>query len=129
MSIPSGTSPSLFQFDICNQCLLRNSREVHLRPKTFGVLRYLVEHAGQLVTKEQLLDAVWPQCHVTDIVLAVSIWELRKIFGDDPKIPRFIRTVHRRGYRFIGRISLAPEPGVGGDRSERLGAVFNLITI
>lgn len=104
MTILTRTQQSSFQLDLCNQCLLREAEEVALRPKTFGVLRCLVEHAGKLVTKEQLLDAVWPQCHVTDVVLAVSIRELRKIFGDDPKVPRFIRTVHRRGYRFIGRL-------------------------
>jgi DNA-binding winged helix-turn-helix (wHTH) protein/tetratricopeptide (TPR) repeat protein len=67
-------------------------------------LSYLVEHAGQLVTKEELLDALWPDTYVTDAVLKVYIGELRKALGDDPKTSRFIETAHRRGYRFIGEI-------------------------
>ena len=62
-------------------------------------------HAGQLVTKQQLLDAVWPGTFVTDAVLKDSIRQLRDALGDDADSPRFIETAHRRGYRFIGRLS------------------------
>ncbi len=95
-----------FQLDLRNQCLLRHSREIVLRPKTFGVLKHLVENSGHLVTREQLLDSVWPDSHVTDVVLNVSICELRKLFGDDPRNPSFIQTVHRRGYRLVGSVAL-----------------------
>jgi DNA-binding winged helix-turn-helix (wHTH) protein len=105
-TVPGESTSSSFHLDVCNQCLLQDSQELPLRPKTFAVLRKLLKHAGQLVSTGQLLDAVWPETHVSDLVLKVSICELRKAFGDDPKKPRFIRTVHRRGYRFIGELPI-----------------------
>ena len=77
---------------------------IALRPKVFAVLAYLVSHAGQLVTKEMLLDAVWPETVVTDAVLKACIRELRRDLGDTIETPRFIVTVHRRGYRFIASV-------------------------
>jgi DNA-binding winged helix-turn-helix (wHTH) protein len=99
-SVPS--TPSLpVRLDLANECLWRGAQAIPLRPKTFAVLRYLVEHSGQLVTKAALLDAVWPKIAVSDGGLMVCMHELRRVLGDDPKTPRFIETVHRRGYRFI----------------------------
>ncbi len=100
------TTFSELRLDTHNQCLLQGSREVPLRPKTFAVLRHLVENYDRLVTKEQILDTVWPGSYVSEMVLKVSIYELRKALGDDSKKPLFIQTRHRRGYRLIGRISL-----------------------
>jgi DNA-binding winged helix-turn-helix (wHTH) protein len=94
-----------FRLDTVNECLWRGSQAISLTPKAFAVLQYLVEHPGRLVTKEELLDAVWPETYVSDAVLKVCIREIRKVLGDDPKAPQFIETVHRRGYRFIGEIS------------------------
>ncbi len=94
--------------DLRNQSLLVDGQEVVLRPKTFGVLCCLVDHAGKLVTKDELLDSVWPSSYVSEVVLAVSIRELRKILGDDPRNPRYIRTVHRRGYRWVGSMPDRP---------------------
>jgi predicted ATPase/DNA-binding winged helix-turn-helix (wHTH) protein len=67
------------------------------------VLDYLLGHSGQLVTKEELLNAVWPETFVGEAVLKVTIRQLREALDDDPKSPRFIETAHRRGYRFIGQ--------------------------
>jgi DNA-binding winged helix-turn-helix (wHTH) protein len=72
-----------------------------LRPKTFDLLVYLVEHAGNLVTKDDLLAAVWPETLVAESALSVSVSELRKALGKTARAPQFIATVHRRGYRFI----------------------------
>jgi DNA-binding winged helix-turn-helix (wHTH) protein len=93
-----------FRLDLGNEQLWRGERNIPLRRKTFAVFRYLVEHPGQLVRKEELLDALWPDAYVSDIVLKVSMRELRRALEDDPKAPRFIETVHRRGYRFIGKV-------------------------
>jgi hypothetical protein len=57
------------------------------------------------VTKADLLDAVWPETHVTEAVLTVAIGQLREVLGDDTRRPRFIETVHRRGYRWIGTLA------------------------
>ena len=76
-----------------------------LRPKAFAVLDYLLGHPGRLVTKEELLNAVWPGTFVGEAVLKVAIRQVREALGDDPQSPRFIETAHRRGYRFIGPVT------------------------
>jgi TolB-like protein/Tfp pilus assembly protein PilF len=80
------------------------TREIMLRPKTFETLRYLVKHHEHTVTKEELFETVWPDTHVTESVLTHSILEAREALGDDAKSPRYIRTVPRRGYRFIADV-------------------------
>ena len=67
-------------------------------------MQYLAERPGQLVTKDDLLDAVWPQTNVSDAVLKVCIREIREALDDNPASPKYIETAHRRGYRFIARI-------------------------
>jgi adenylate cyclase len=87
-----------YLLDLTRGCLLRDGVEVPLRPKTFAVLRYLVEHTGELVSKETLLAAVWPNLIVTDDTLVQSIGELRRAFAESGR--EYITTVPRRGYRF-----------------------------
>jgi predicted ATPase/DNA-binding winged helix-turn-helix (wHTH) protein len=94
-----------FCLDLSNQCLWRGSQAIKLRPKAFAVLEYLLAHPGQLATKEELLNAVWPGTFVGEAVLKVAIREIRETLGDDADSPRFIETAHRRGYRFIGQIA------------------------
>ena len=91
-----------FCLDLANECLWRGSQAIHLRPKAFAVLEYLLQRPGQLVTKEKLLDEVWAGTFVGEAVLKVAVRQLREALEDDPKSPRFIETAHRRGYRFIG---------------------------
>jgi DNA-binding winged helix-turn-helix (wHTH) protein/predicted ATPase len=98
---PSDLSASL-RLDLTNACLWRGMQRILLRPKTFAVLRCLLAHPGQLVSKAALLDAVWPETTVNDVALMICIRELRQALGDDPRAPRFIETMHRRGYRFMG---------------------------
>ena len=113
-----------FRLDRVNECLWREARAIPLRPKAFAVLKLLVEHPGQLVTKQQLLETVWPATFVSDAVLKDCIRQLREALGDAAGSPRYIETAHRRGYRFIGHLgSVADEdapalPGpaaIGGD--------------
>jgi DNA-binding winged helix-turn-helix (wHTH) protein/predicted ATPase len=94
-----------FWLDLTNQCLWQGPRAISLRPKPFAVLKLLVENAGQLVTKQQVLEAVWPGTFVSDAVLKDSIRQLREAFGDDAESPAYIETAHRRGYRFIAKVS------------------------
>ncbi|HMG34099.1 MAG TPA: AAA family ATPase [Blastocatellia bacterium] len=94
-----------FCLDLVNERLQRGSRAIPLRPKAFAVLNHLRGRAGQLVTKEELLNVVWPEAFVGEAVLKVTIRQIREALGDDPKCPRFIETAHRRGYRFIGQIA------------------------
>src|SRR5262245_30075894 len=93
-----------FRLDLANEQLWRGNQPIPLRRQTFAVLRYLVEHAGQVVSKAALLDALWPGVYVTDMAPMICIRELRKALGDDARVPQFIETAHRRGYRFIGKV-------------------------
>jgi DNA-binding winged helix-turn-helix (wHTH) protein len=96
-----------FRLDAANERLWCKTDEIRLRGKTFAVLRFLVGHPGQLVTKAALLDAVWPETSVSDTMPTICISELRKALGDQVKMPRFIETVHGRGYRFIAKVTTA----------------------
>jgi len=77
---------------------------VPLTPKLLDLLLHLLDHAGELVTKEALLDAVWPGANVTDNAVAQAVSDLRQALGDDSASPRFIKTVARRGYRFVAEV-------------------------
>src|SRR5687767_12743506 len=94
-----------FQLDTTNECLWQGAQRITLKPKTFSVLRYLIDHPGQLVIKDELLKTLWADVHVSGAVLKVCIREIREALDDQAKTPRFIETVHRRGYRFIGPVS------------------------
>lgn len=93
-----------FRLDAINDRLLRDGKQIRLTPKAFSVLRYLAEHSDQLITKEVLLRTLWPKIAVTDAVLTVCIGEIRKALGDKPTQPKFIETLHRRGYRFLAPV-------------------------
>jgi DNA-binding winged helix-turn-helix (wHTH) protein len=103
----SGTEPlrlrfDSFELDEANARLTRDGRPLALPPKAFDVLCALARRPGQLVTKTELLDAVWGHQYVSDSVLKTAISDLRAALGDDAKLPRYIETAARRGYRFIG---------------------------
>ena len=85
--------------------VLRGDGVVDLTPKLLDLLFHLLDHAGDLVTKESLLDALWPGANVTDNALAQAVSELRDALGDEPSDPRYIKTIARRGYRFIGDVT------------------------
>lgn len=95
-----------FTLDTADETLHRGREKIHLRPKTFALLRNLAAHPGRLITKEELMSRIWADCNVGDEALKHCIREIRKGLGDSAGMPRFIETVHRRGYRFVGR----PEP-------------------
>src|SRR5262249_17821147 len=106
---PMSTPPSLssgpvsvfgpFRMDLARERLWRDGEAIRLRPKSWDVLRYLVERPGLLITKEAIHQEVWHDTAVSDDTLTQSIGELRRVLGDDPRTPRFIETVHGRGFR------------------------------
>jgi TolB-like protein/DNA-binding winged helix-turn-helix (wHTH) protein len=96
-----------YRFDRSTGRLWSGKREVRLTPKATAVLGALVTRAGELVTKEDLLGSVWRDTAVSDDALTSCVQELRKALADNAKQPRFIETRHRRGYRFIARVSEA----------------------
>ena len=77
-----------FRLDPANACLWHGVETVVLPPKAFDVLHYLVTHPDRLVTKDELLDAVWPETAVTDAVVRNAIGVLRKVLGDTAQTPR-----------------------------------------
>ncbi|WP_179131527.1 AAA family ATPase [Candidatus Entotheonella palauensis] len=83
----------------------RNDEMIALPPKPLAVLIYLVQHAGQLVLKETLLDAIWPDSVVSDAVLKTCMSQIRKALGDTAQSPQYVATVHRQGYRFIASVT------------------------
>jgi adenylate cyclase len=95
-----------YQFDLQTLQLRQGQHEVKLTPKALAVLRILMMRAGQVVTKDELFQAVWPQTVVSDDALTTSILELRQALGDNARQPRYIETVYRRGYRFIAPVAV-----------------------
>src|SRR5262245_58311810 len=92
-------------------------RLLDLTPKAFAILRHFVEHPERLVTKEDLLSAVWGDTIVSEAALTSCIRDLRRALADTSRAPRYIETVHRRGFRFIGPIRL--ERGTAPARPEK----------
>ena len=82
----------------------KGAEVLDLTPKLLDLLFYLVERPAVLVTKEELLQGVWPDANVTDNALAQAVSDLRTALGDHASAPTYIRTVARRGYRFIAPV-------------------------
>lgn len=96
-----------FELDEANALLLHDGSAIALAPTPFRLLCALVRQPGSLLTKNALLDQVWGHRFVSDSVLKTAISDLRTVLADDPRQPRYIETVARRGYRFIA-VTTAP---------------------
>ena len=95
-----------FQLDDHERRLTQDGQTIHLQPRTFDVLRYLLEHASKLVSKQEVLDAVWKETIVTESSLTGCIRQIRAALGDDADSPTYIETVPVTGYRFIAAVAL-----------------------
>src|SRR5262245_26501396 len=84
--------------------LWRGRREVKLQARRLGVVLYLVEHGEAVVSREELLHAVWKGTVVTPAALQVCVRAVRAALGDEVQTPRYIETVGREGYRFIEKV-------------------------
>src|SRR3989442_979069 len=98
-----------YKLDRVNMRLWRGTQVVLLRPKPFAILLYLVEHPGRLVSKAEILQAIWPDTTVSEGVLKSYIHDLRTVLGDNVETPQFVETVARRGYRFIRAVRATAE--------------------
>ena len=87
----------------------RNGEVVTLTPRAFDVLRLLLQHSGHVVEKRQLFDEVWKETFVSDNALTKIIKELRHALADPADDPRYIETIPKRGYRFIGKLDEGPK--------------------
>ena len=105
-----------FIFNLERGCLQDGHAEVELRPKSFEVLRQLVENAGRLMSKDELVRLVWPNVVVSDDSLAHCIRDIRKALNDETE--RFIKTVPRRGYMFVAELASLTANEAAAARSE-----------
>jgi DNA-binding winged helix-turn-helix (wHTH) protein len=94
-----------FRLDPAKRDLLRDGEIVPLPPKVLDLLQVLVENNGEIVEKEELMSRVWPDSFVEEGNLSVNIFALRKALGDDGHEHQFIKTVPKRGYRFVASVS------------------------
>jgi DNA-binding winged helix-turn-helix (wHTH) protein len=115
MPVEQGPPQAPVSIDSANAWVWQGGRRLDLAPKTFAVLRYLIERAGHLVTKEELRAAMWGETLVSEGAVVTCIRDIRKALGDTARTPRYVETIHRRGFRFIGPI--ATSPPVQGSRS------------
>ena len=103
----------------------RNGTTAQLEPKMMSVLVCLAEHQGEPVSKEKLLQTVWPDTFVSEGVLVRSISELRRVLGDDAKEPRVIQTIAKRGYRLVVPVTPVSvpvtEPSTSLDSEDEVG--------
>jgi len=106
-----------FRLDAARGTLLRDGTEVHLRPKSFRVLEYLVRNPGRLVTRRELMDAVWGQAVVTDDSLTQCLIDIRRALGDEDQ--QAVRTVPRRG--FVFELPVTSADGSGPAARKRAG--------
>jgi DNA-binding winged helix-turn-helix (wHTH) protein len=88
--------------------LTRGATTVRLEPKIMDVLLFLAKHAGQVVSKDDIANAVWPDLFITESVITRAIAGLRKALEDDAQAPRFIETIAKRGYRLLIAPGAAP---------------------
>src|SRR5262245_57500798 len=98
-----------FSIDPGNRRFSNGDVELALEPKVFGVILQLLKRPGELVTRNELLDAVWGHRYVTPSTLSRVVALARRAFGDDPDEPGFIQTVHGAGYRYIGPVERPSE--------------------
>src|SRR3954453_17436187 len=92
------------EVDLGRIVLSRGGHPLKVEPKVFDLLAYLLQHRGQLVRKEELLDAVWGDRFVSESALTTRIKAVRQALGDDGNRQLLIRTVHGKGYEFIAEV-------------------------
>ena len=113
-----------YVMDVRGRILLKDGATVRLTPKAFDTLLVLVQHASQVVEKEQLLREVWPGIFIEEGSLSHNIHGLRKVFGDDSSAPRYIETIPKRGYRFVAPVKVSQtdtvQSGLSGREAETI---------
>jgi DNA-binding winged helix-turn-helix (wHTH) protein/TolB-like protein/Flp pilus assembly protein TadD len=99
-----------FRLDVAERRLTLNDLESTITPKAFDLLVLLVRESGHLLTKDRIIDELWPGSFVEEANLNVNISALRRVLGDTAAEQRFIETVPRQGYRFVGEVRRVTQP-------------------
>ncbi|MBB5318793.1 winged helix-turn-helix domain-containing protein [Tunturibacter empetritectus] len=117
--------------------MTRENEVSRVEPKAFRLLLFFLHNPGRLITKDELLNAVWSEAAVTDNSLTRSVAVLRRVLGDDPAAPRFIVTVPTVGYRFLPPVETSDDDVLGNleqlpaavpGRSDSSGAVHSSVS-
>lgn len=95
-----------FRFDVRDRTLVRDGQEIRLPPRALAILEYLLERPGRIVSKQDLIDAVWKDAFVSESSLTEAVGVLRQLLGDTATDAAYIQTVHRRGYRFVAPVTI-----------------------
>ena len=85
--------------------VIKSAQKKTLTPRAFDVLRYLIEHSHRVVEKSELFEQIWKEKFVTDNALTRAVTEIRHALGDSADSPRYVETIHKRGYRFIAKMN------------------------
>ena len=93
-----------FRLDTASRTLERRGTETLLPARVHALLLILVEADGDAVSKESLIDQIWPNIAVSEQSLSEAVWQLRRALDDSPRAPRFVQTVPRFGFRFVAKI-------------------------
>src|SRR5262249_46222340 len=102
------TFGAYYTLDLTCHELRQHGRLIHLEPRVFDCLAYLVQHPDRMVAKEELMEQLWPQQFVADESLTTCVAQVRKALGDTGQTQRYIQTIRRRGYRFIASVTVGP---------------------
>src|SRR5229473_3697758 len=113
-----------FTLDLTRGCLLHGQEQIKLRPKSFEVLNYLVENNGRLVSKDELIHAVWVDTAVTDDSLVQCLKDIRHALRDEAQ--QIIKTVHGRGYIFDAEVRYSGSPQVANFVEETTGVQITI---
>jgi DNA-binding winged helix-turn-helix (wHTH) protein len=100
--------------------LLAEGSEVHLSPKAFELLLKLIEHRSRVLSKAELQECLWPSTFVGETNLATLVAEIRRALNDSAHDSKFVRTVHRFGYRFVGSVVEEPGTPIGANAGVRM---------
>lgn len=129
-NIPNGTvfRFGIFQADLRSGELLKRGVRIHLQQQPFQVLAVLLRRAGEIVTREELKQTLWPNDTFVDFDegLGAAIYKIRQALGDSAQNPRFVETLSRRGYRFLSPVTHADQLTRAGDDTFRIGVTVPL---
>jgi TolB-like protein len=97
-----------FHVDLARQELRRDGEPVRVEPQVFDLLVHLIRHRDRIVSKDELIEKVWNGRIVSEAALSSRINGVRRVLGDDGNAQRFVRTLHKRGFRFVGDVDELP---------------------
>src|SRR5262252_7358931 len=119
-SLPSTYRFGPFVLDTLQHALLKEGKPVALTPKTYDTLLVLVQNHGRMLSKDELMNTLWPDSFVEEANLAQHVSMIRKALGDSSADPRYIHTVPGRGYRFAAEVKDCTEDAASSEPASSL---------